>query len=170
MGVFFTDHNGNFCTSERCQKQLQIVKSNLFLSMNSKQQCKPLQTCLKNVLEKAISRGERGFASPSSTNIYLSEGFANKGAKYSLCRAWTYLHGNGVTLQQISPKREQRKGVFQALSKSAPDSLLQAQCCWWTKVQSCHLGSRLTSCSLLPATLTHLGQVGRRLGVWKEEK
>lgn len=106
---FFIDHNGNFCISERCQKQLQIVKSNLFLSMNSEQQCKPLQTCLENVLERALSREEQGVASPSSMNMCLSDQFANKGVQRSLCRVRTYSYGNRVTLQLISPWADQEK-------------------------------------------------------------
>jgi len=76
--------------------------------MNSEQQCKPLQTCLENILERAVSRGEKGAPSPSFMNSFLSEGFANKGAKYSLCRAQTYSRGNRVTLKQISSKEEER--------------------------------------------------------------
>lgn len=67
---FLADHQGNFGTSERCQKQLQIVKCYLFLSLNSKQQCKPPEY----VLESAIPRAEQRAAIPNSISICVWEG------------------------------------------------------------------------------------------------
>lgn len=67
----------------------------------------------------------------------------------------THRGTRGITADFI--RREQCKGVFHTLPKSAWDGLRAARHCCWAKVLSCHLSSTSTSCSLFPDTLTHLG-------------
>lgn len=112
-GYFLADHQGNFGTSERCQKQLQIVKCYLFLSLNSKQQCKPLE----NVLEKGHSQSWE-----ESCNSQLHQHLCLRGAlPAKVPNIATVGHGHtwerGDTTKHFS--YEGTKSVFHALSKPA---------------------------------------------------
>lgn len=157
MVLFFTDHNRNFCTSERCQKQLQIVKSNLFLSMSRE----AAMQASANMLWKCPWRShfQRGLGSckPQLHQHLPLPGFC---PQCSLCRAQMCSPGEGWGDSRFPPKGT--KGRCFSGSTQSWWGLVPVRHHWWSKDLGWHLGSREQS---VPHSLPPSGR-GRKRGLW----